>query len=275
MKFPLGAMTVGDIFDRGIKLLIARLPAIYIISLIAYVPVLVFQLLHPALRLGSFADRDDMAANLLGSMGQSLISIITTLLATGATVHIMSQEFIDRRASVGEAMGVAMRRFGSLLGTSLLAIIVIVLGLILFIVPGIFFAIWFAFIAQVVIMEGLGGTAAMSRSKELSTGYAGRIFGIYVLLSLIQMVVALVLLVLLALVLPFAELVRTDAGLVIRTNVTNYIIDMVILALVAPLFSAFQQVCTTLLYFDLRIRKEGFDLEMTARQQAGEIAPEL
>ena len=38
MKFPIGAMTVGDVLDRGIKLLLARLPAYYLIDLIVAWP---------------------------------------------------------------------------------------------------------------------------------------------------------------------------------------------------------------------------------------------
>jgi hypothetical protein len=35
---------------------------------------------------------------------------------------------------------------------------------------------------------------------------------------------------------------------------------------------AFAAVCYTLLYFDLRIRKEGIDLELAAREQASFVS---
>jgi len=41
----------------------------------------------------------------------------------------------------------------------------------------------------------------------------------------------------------------------------------VVAQLVQVLFQCYGHVCQTLLYLDLRIRKEGFDLEMAARQQ--------
>ena len=43
MKFPIGAMSVGDVLDRGLKLLLARLPAYYLINLIVLSPLIILQ----------------------------------------------------------------------------------------------------------------------------------------------------------------------------------------------------------------------------------------
>jgi hypothetical protein len=272
MKFQLGAMTVGDILDRGLKLLFARLPTFYAISLIVYIPTLVVQLLHPALGLGDFAlaSGQGVGAQMLGPLLVSIVNLIMTMVGTGAVLHVISQEFIGQRAGLGEAFRVGLARFGALLGTSLLTGLIIGLGLVMCLVPGIIFAIWYAFIAQVVVMEGLAGPAAMNRSKALGEGYRGRIFGVFVLLNLIVGVAQVVIMLLLMQVFPYFEIVSTGGGKVtVKTDTTNYIIDVLILALVLPLFTSFLQICSTLLYFDLRIRKEGFDLEVAAQQMSG------
>ena len=46
------------------------------------------------------------------------------------------------------------------------------------------------------------------------------------------------------------------------------VLQTLVTALVNILVQTYGAVCLTLLYFDLRIRKEGFDLELAARQQA-------
>jgi len=54
------------------------------------------------------------------------------------------------------------------------------------IVPSIIFAIWFVFVTQVLMVEGMGGTKALTRSKTLSEGHRGRIFCILFLVILIM-----------------------------------------------------------------------------------------
>ena len=47
MKFPLGEMSAGDILDRGIKLLFARLPTFYLINLMVLAPAILVQIAAP------------------------------------------------------------------------------------------------------------------------------------------------------------------------------------------------------------------------------------
>jgi len=54
--------------------------------------------------------------------------------------------------------------------TSALEILAIIGGLILLVVPGLIFAIWFTFTISVVVAENLSGSAALSRSKQLVKG---------------------------------------------------------------------------------------------------------
>ena len=62
------------------------------------------------------------------------------------------------------------------LGAAILAGLTIGLGFILCIAPGIIFAIWYVFVSQVVVVEGLKAEKAMSRSKELTSGYRGLVW---------------------------------------------------------------------------------------------------
>src|SRR5262249_46339786 len=70
-------------------------------------------------------------------------------------------------------------------------------------------------------------------------------------------------------VLPPQEVIPVENGLRVKVNPLNHIIITLISELAAILFATYLAVCTTLLYFDLRIRKEGFDLELAAG-----VAPE-
>jgi len=64
----------------------------------------------------------------------------------------------------------------------LLNMLIVFLGLILFIIPGIIFAVWFSFSRFVLINEGQGVIASLKRSKELVRGRFWPVLGRYLVL---------------------------------------------------------------------------------------------
>jgi hypothetical protein len=64
-----------------------------------------------------------------------------------------------------------------LLGAGILTYLIIVLGLLLFVVPGLIFMSWFSLTFFVMFDEGLGAIASMKRSKELAKGHTFEILG--------------------------------------------------------------------------------------------------
>jgi hypothetical protein len=121
----------------------------------------------------------------------------------------------------------------------------------------------------------------MSRSKALGKGFGGRIFGMMCLLAVLALAASWAVNLPLQILLPSVEWVTADGApaatpLGLRPapgarpvlNYTNFLVGLVALHLVNVLVQTFTYVCWTLVYFDLRIRKEGFDLELLARQQA-------
>src|SRR5207248_5430978 len=76
-------------------------------------------------------------------------------------------------------------RFASLLVTNIIVGLLIWLGLILCIAPGVYFAVSYMLVSQVVVLEGLSGGEAMRRSKELIGGYRGRVFGVLLLVGIV------------------------------------------------------------------------------------------
>jgi hypothetical protein len=258
MKFKLGAMTFGEILDRGLKILFARLPAFLILGAILLLPMFIVQILQPQIVSGVGA-----AAGIV----MVLFFMIFSFIYAGAVVDVISREYHGKTVSIGGAISFALRRFGPLLGTALLTGLVIGLGLLLLIIPGIIFSIWFAFVTQVVMVEGLSGTSAMSRSKELTKGHGGRIFGILFIIGLLNGLINVGLTMGLASALPVQQIVVGRGGLEYGpVNMTNLVILSFIEYVISIFTSSFQSICVTLMYFDLRVRKEGYDLEVLASQ---------
>jgi hypothetical protein len=277
MKFQIGSMSVGDILDRGLKLLLARLPAFYAINLIVLSPIIAYQLLLPLLLMSAENQAVAMLAAVLGgSLVVLFLALILQPIGTAAILHIISQEFIDRRVGIGAAFRFALSRFGPLLGASIVAGLLIGLGMICCLVPGFIFWTWYAFVPQVVVVEGRGVSSSLDRSKQLGEGYRWRIFGILILILLLSLVIPSMLDAGLGLALPASETVPVaGGGFRIVTHYRNQVIHTIVTNLVNILFSAYLAVCLTLLYFDLRIRKEGYDLEMAAASQQTALPADL
>lgn len=141
------------------------------------------------------------------------------------------------------------------LGTVLLAGLVIALGFPMCCVPGCFFAVFFAFTTQVCVLEGLGGTAAMGRSFELTRGYRWVVFGMWLLSVLLPI----------ALVMVLSATIDQLLPLMIDNLVTQSIVSQSIQQVFSLLIQPYFIVAWILLYYDLRIRKEAFDLEVLAK----------
>ncbi len=297
MQFQLGAMTVGDILDRGLKILAARFGAFFALSVIFLSPLLVLDLAMPP------GGGDESA--------QALLSIFLALvlgpLSSAAALHVISQEFAGQPAGVADAVGVALARFFSLLGTSLLFVLVLVVAFLVVFMPGFVLAVaagepfvalvllgltvlaglalllvlaaWFCFFSQVVVVEGIGGPGALARSRSLGEGYRGRIVAVLLLFFVIQLLAGVFAAVLNG-VLPGTEVRFEQAGgrfqiTTVLLDYNRYAANAVVMFLVTTVVRSYLSVCLTLLYFDLRIRKEGFDLELAARRLAGtEALPE-
>lgn len=275
MRFPIGSMSVGDILDRALKVLLARLPVFYVVNLVALSPMLLWMIVRPALFSGAQAPAtpEQFQAQLPSLMliggATFLAAIVLSQIANAATLHVIAQEFADRHVGIGEALSFALQRFVPLFGASMLAGLAIGIGFMLCIVPGVIFVSWYLLVAQIVVVEGLSGTAALNRSKQLTEGYRNRVWTLIILLFVFGLVLGFGLQFLEKL-LPSAQLVRTDQGVRAVPNYFNYYLNLTVSQLLNVLVQTYGAVCITLMYFDLRIRKEGYDLELAA-QQLGEL----
>jgi hypothetical protein len=91
------------------------------------------------------------------------------LLAAGAWLALAAVTPFTGAAEVSptEAWAKALHRLGALFGTALLAGLLIALGSVFFVIPGIVVAVGLAFAVPVVMAEGLSGSAALHRSWAL------------------------------------------------------------------------------------------------------------
>lgn len=170
----------------------------------------------------------------------ALVTFIEIPLITAMHIHAVLEIAEGRTPSVGGTARKGLAVFGAVLGTLLLAILGIIGGLLLLVIPGIYLAIRWFFVSQVVVVEGKRYGQALKRSGELVQGNWWRVLGYAIVFQLVLFPLALV-------AIPF-ELAGDAADRAVFSLVGSIFVDGVSLSFIA--------LTATLLYFDLRARTE-------------------
>jgi hypothetical protein len=165
----------------------------------------------------------------------------------GAIIHAASSYGVyeDLRGStfaVGNALGAAARSIIPILFTSLLTFLIIELGFILLVVPGIMMACRYFVAIPACVTEQLGPLESMKRSAQLTNGYRWPIFGLMAIIYGASAMPGLVLSRQLAFVGP------------------GYYAYFLILMAFQLLIGSFITVVTAVSYFRLRLEREGVDI---------------
>jgi len=243
-----------ELIDAAVQLLRQHYVELVTTSAIFLMPGILLALFTPTFRTGLMPTGSQGALFLAAVFVSAMFSIMST----AAIVVVVSDSYLGRDVSIGGAVQRVFDRFGSVFFAAFLQSIAIAVGLLFFVIPGLLCIAWFFAATAVVVIEGKTGPAAMSRSKALAAGSVGRILGVLLLSVIILGAFQLIITFCFALIGQMAHLDRSITGL--AANIANLLIY------------PFATVVITLLYYDLRIRKEGFDLEMMATE-LGSKAP--
>jgi hypothetical protein len=173
-----------------------------------------------------------------GAILATIVSLVATFWVQGALVRAV-EDIRDGRAelSLGETFDSVRPRLASIVVAGILAGLGVLLGLILFIVPGLVLLTWWVLIIPVIVLEERRAGESFSRSRELVRGYGWSVFGVIVLTILLfiafRIVLGLVLI-------PFADWLQSSL-----TEIVG-----------GTLGAPFIALAWTLLYYRLRAAKE-------------------
>jgi hypothetical protein len=217
-----------------------RAPVHFIVAAaVVYVPWLVIQLVfNLQIQRDSLPGFDVLAAN-------AIAGLVAYVILGGAIAVIARDVYLDRTPDVAAAYKVVGKRIVSIVIASFSVLIMLMIGLILFILPVLYPLSRFFAVRQAVVLEGLGPGRALARSSALSAGVKGHILGTILLAGLLTIAIAI-----------GAGL----AGGLIPSTVAQRIVETIVGVCIRPFFS----IVETLLYYDIRIRKEAFDIEYMA-----------
>jgi len=186
------------------------------------------------------------------SLLDRVLTLVGSVLVTGATVRVVSEAYLGRTPLFGDAMRFAGGRFGTIFGANFMSGFLTVLATLALVIPGIVVACGYSVAAQAAALEAGSSGEALRRSWALTKGFKWKA------LALGVVSICLILVVYLGAGVLGGILAGVMGGLDTVLALFAACVSLMIYPVISCVF--------TLFYYDLRVRKEGFDLEMLSRQ---------
>lgn len=215
---------------------------------------------HPRVNWNQFAKL------MSSTFGLSLIGSIFAAVLTGMVVVVVTEDVVGRKASVALVWSKVRSRIWRLIVLSLVVGLLSAIGLVFCVAPGIWlWGIW-AVAVPALIIENHGIGRALGRSRALVSGTFWRVWGIRAVGFLITAVLGG----------AFNTAVTTIAGAITGDHPANFLgsqhtgplswafllISAFGTALAVTFTAPFQAGVDSLLYVDLRMRKENLAVEL-------------
>jgi len=273
MTTSLRLMSLGELLDRSFFLYRKHFALFVGIIALPHLVLLAFQLIGVAINRGT--TMAFTATGLVWLFATLVLYLGASAASQGATVVAVSKVHLGTDTSISEAFAGIK---GRILYLALIMIgvgIGVSIGFVLLIVPGIILALMWALTIPVAVLEDKGLRDATARSAELTKGNRGRIFMVYFLFIVLMYIVILLWEVpIFAAIGIFARSgQRPLTVLPVWTQVALPVCTFLSQCLVGPLLT----IALSLVYYDQRVRKEAFDLQLMMSTidgtQGGTTAP--
>ncbi len=278
--FEIRPRRATELVDASFQLLRRFYPQMVTVSAIALSPGVFLRII---LR-DRLSDPTSLMTNLGLALGTVALSTFCFAISDAVLVVASSDGYLEGNVDLARALAAGGKRLFSVILSFMLryAIIVIpfvfvgvlaailvpamaktksagAIGLLFVLFP---FALWFMIAAALrtfavtsaVVLEGLGARSAIIRSWRLSKGCSWHIFFSLGLAWTLYFVIAMI------------------ASVIGTMMLSPMLVGILGAILIIPIYPVLA-VVSTLLYYDLRIRREGFDLELMSRDLGAATAP--
>jgi hypothetical protein len=192
---------------------------------------------------------------IIGVLVGLIVYLVAYLFAHGGTVYAISDLYLGRSTSIGASLRRMRGQAGSLLGVLILNGLVVMIAFIFLIIPGVYVACRLITCVPAALLENLGPRESLERSFALTKDNAGRSFVIYLLYLVIFYAIFFLL------AFPFMVAVAVSAknpAMMTMWTMLMQVGTTLATILVTPIFT----IASTVFYYDLRVRKEAFDLQI-------------
>jgi flagellar biosynthesis protein FliQ len=273
---PLG---IGEILDVGIKITtrhfgtLARAVLIVVVPLQLIAAIVDFSATEGTLSSGGSNLETDEFGNPEVDTGEvwtflaaftvsAVLGLLAQTTATGACFKAVADAYLGRVPSWRGSTTFVLRRLHSILWISFLTYLLAGLALLACILPGVWLFIAWTVAIPAFLTEGVKGRRALGRSFRLVRHFWWRTFAIIILGSILASLVS-------GLLVGVLTAVTFTSDSTLAFVIANFVASVAAGVLTTPFIAA----VTIVLYIDLRVRKEGFDLALLAERLGGDGEP--
>jgi hypothetical protein len=195
------------------------------------------------------ATADGGNALIAGAVAFGLFMLVVSPIVSAAITHAISEAYLGRAVSYGDSLSVGLKLLIPLTGTAFLMFLILIPAFLLLVIPGLYLAFAYMLVNQVIVIEGSTGWSALKRSHELTKQHMLRVVAVSVVSYAIMSLLSIALQLVSNQILPYA----------------GFILDSLVQAVTTTYVAA----ALIVLYFDIRCRKEAFDLVHLAQRLGG------
>jgi hypothetical protein len=256
MTTVLRPLSTGELLDRTFSLYRSHFGLFLGIFALPYLVVLAFQLVGLVFQ-SSVPKLSNILLTLAWSVGAGILTLVVSAISEAATVIAVSNLQLGRPATVTDSFARVKGHVLGVVGISFLVSFAAGFGLVMIIVPGVILLIIWSLAVPVKVLEHKGVFDSMSRSMELTKGDWGRIFVIGLLILALKFGISSLL--------QWPVLIA--AGFSLRSGVRQFTIGWQVAVLLSgfvatSLVGALATIAFSIVYYDERVRKEAFDLQL-------------
>lgn len=204
--------------------------------------------------------------------------VLISGVATAAMTRAVSDNYLGQETGIIDAYKRIGRSWVSLVGALILLTLISIPVFIWFIIPcvgwltgpGLFVFLWGmvgSLIAPVVVLENLSAGKALRRAWDLAKRRFWWLLGFLFILYLFNQIVVTGPIMVLSFISAFADFQdAVVSGTTPIQSTLTLIIQSIIVMVVSLLYIPLRTTCVTLAYMDLRVRLEGLDISLLAKQ---------
>jgi hypothetical protein len=180
-----------------------------------------------------------------------IVTLVASSLATAAAYRLVTDAYLGRVVDPEASLRFGLQRVLSVMWVSFLSGLGVLIGCIFLIGPGVYLFVSWGVAIPVLLGENRRGTKALGRSRALVRGRWWPCAGVLFLSFMLEAIVTY------AILFAVGRIVDSggnDSVLFVEQGVSSLIASTLVLP--------FQVAVTAVLYIDLRVRKEGFDIQL-------------
>ncbi len=227
---------VGSVLGRGFSILFNNIVPFLFLTVLIYSPLIIYT---------AMIDTSETMEESLAIWEGVVIfgSILLTMILTATLIYGTVQELRGQHATIGDCLSRGLSRTIPVLGVAILSMAAMTAGFIALIIPGyiVMTMLWVAI--PVAVVERPGVINSLRRSSQLTKGDRWRIFGIILILGIIEGV---------------------PSQIIENMNIDDVKVALMLSLAVTAFVGAVDAVVTAVGYHDLRVTKEGVGIEEIA-----------